>query len=110
MWDHVAIDPISKLIVTLSVGKRTEDQTRALVLEAQIHLCPGWLPAIFIDAYAPYMGATLEAFGHRYAVPRRGNRGRRLQPRLRCRRGLVYAQVKKHYRGRRVERVDIRPV
>jgi hypothetical protein len=28
MWDHVAIDPKSKLVVALEVGKRTEEQTR----------------------------------------------------------------------------------
>lgn len=110
MWDHVAIDPHSKLVVALEVGKRTEEPTHRLVQQARERLVPGWLPALFSDAYEAYPQAILQAFGHRYPVARRGARGRRPKPRLRCPRGLVYAQVKKHYRGRRVERVEIRPI
>jgi IS1 family transposase len=110
MWDHVAIDPQSKLVVSLAVGKRTEEQTRQLVQDARERLAPGCLPALFSDAYEAYPGAILEAFGKRYPVSRKGGKGRRPNPKLRCPRGLVYAQVKKHYRGRRVERVEIRPI
>jgi IS1 family transposase len=110
MWDHVAIDPITKLVVALAVGKRIEEQTWRLVQDAQDRLAPGCLPALFSDAYEAYPQAILGAFGRRYPVPRRGSKGRRPKPRLRCPRGLVYAQVKKVYRGRRVEGVEIRPV
>jgi IS1 family transposase len=104
------MDPKSKLIVALKVGKRTEAQTRQLVQEAKDRLAPDCLPALFSDAYEAYPQAILEAFGNRYPVPRRGAKGRRPKPRLRCPRGLVYAQVKKVYRGKRVERVEIRPI
>jgi len=30
-WDHVAIDPSSKLVVSLEVGERTQEQTLALL-------------------------------------------------------------------------------
>jgi IS1 family transposase len=110
VWDHVALDPRSKLVVALAVGPRTEEQTRHLVQEAQARLAPGWLPTLFSDAYAAYPQAILEAFGHRYPVARRGQRGRRPKPRGRCPRGLVYAQIKKHYQGNRVERVEVRPI
>jgi len=109
-WDHVAMDPKTKLVVALKVGKSTEEQTRQLVQEAKDRLAPGCLPALFSDAYAPYPQAILGAFGHRYPVPRQGARGRRPKPRLRCPRGLVYAQVKRIYRGKGVERVEIRPI
>ena len=110
MWDHVALDPHSKLVVSLEVGKRTEEQTHALVMDAKSRLTEGCLPAIFTDAYECYTQAILEAFGRRYSVARKGDRGRHPAPRLRRPQGLVYAQVKKHYRGRRVERVEIRPI
>jgi IS1 family transposase len=110
MWDHVAIDPQSKLVVSLGVGKRTEEQTHTLVMDARSRLAQGCLPAIFTDAYECYTQAILLAFGRRYPVARKGAIGRRPAPRLRCPRGLVYAQVKKHYRGRRVEGVEIRPI
>jgi IS1 family transposase len=110
MWDHVAIDPKSKLLVALEVGKRTEGQTWRLLQEAKERLAPGWLPTLFSDAYEAYPPAILEAFGHRYPVPRRGTTGRRPKPRLRRPQGLVYAQVKKHYQSRRVEWVEIRPI
>lgn len=110
MWDHVAIDPITKLVVAVEVGKRTEEQTRLLVQQARARLAPDCLPALFSDAYEAYPQAILEAFGRRYPVARQGATGRRPKPRLRCPQGLVYAQVKKHYRGRRVEWVEIRPV
>lgn len=110
MWDHVAMDPVTKLVVALEIGKRTEEQTRRLVQQAKEHLAPGWLPALFSDAYEAYPPAILEAFGNRYPVLRRGTRGRRPNPVVRCPQGLVYAQVKKHYQGRRVMGVEIRPI
>lgn len=97
-WDHVAMDPTSKLVVSLAVGERTQEQTMKLVQDAQSRLAPGCLPAIFTDAYEAYPQAILEAFGNRYQVPRQGSSGRRPKPRLRRPQGLVYAQVKKHYR------------
>lgn len=97
-------------VYTLAVGKRTQEQTYRLVQDAKDRLSPGCLPVLFSDAYEAYPGAILEAFGNRYPVPRQGSRGRRPNPLVRCPQGLVYAQVKKHYRGRRVERVEIRPI
>lgn len=110
MWDHVAIDPHSKLVVSLEVGKRTETQTHTLVKDTKSRLAAGCLPAIFTDAYECYTQAILEAFGRRYPVARNGDRGRHPTPVLRRPHGLVYAQVKKHYQGRRVREVEIRPI
>jgi hypothetical protein len=92
MWDHVAVDPGSKLVVSLEIGKRTEAQTRRLVHDARNRLAPGCLPALFSDAYQAYPPAILEAFGNRYPAPRKSNRGRRPNPVVRCPQGLVYAQ------------------
>ena len=66
MWDPTAVTADSKLVVTLVVGKRTKDQTNALVKDARSRLSPGHLPAIFTDAYEGYESAILDAFGRRY--------------------------------------------
>jgi IS1 family transposase len=110
MWDHTAITADSKLIVSLVVGKRTQEQTRALVHDTKKRLRPGHLPAIFTDAYEGYESAILEAFGRRYPAPHHGAPGRARRPILRWPQGLAYGQVKKHYQGRGIERVEVRPL
>jgi hypothetical protein len=105
LWDHTAVAADSKLVVSLVVGKRTYEQTLALVQDAKDRLRPGHLPAIFTDAYAGYESALLEVFGRRY--PPQGTERR---PVIRWQQGLAYGQVKKHYKGSRVERVEVRAV
>jgi IS1 family transposase len=108
VWDHTAVTADSKLVVSLVVGKRTQEQTRALVHDAKRRLRPGHLPAIFPDAYEGYESAILEAFGRRYPVPHHGATGRSRRPILRWPQGLASGQVKKHYTRRGIERVAVR--
>jgi IS1 family transposase len=110
LWDHTAIAADSKLIVSLVVGKRTQEQTRALVHDAKRRLRPGHLPAIFTDAYDGYESAILDAFGRRYPAPHHGATGQSRRPVIRWPQGLAYGQVKKHSKGRGSERVDVRVV
>ena len=109
MWDHTAIAADSKLMVSRVVGKRTQAQTKALVHDAKKRLRPGHLPAIFTEAYEGYESAILEAFGRRYPAPP-GATGQSHRPLLRWPQGLAYGQVKKQYKGRGIERVDVRVV
>jgi IS1 family transposase len=95
----------SKLILSLVVGKRTYEQTLALVQDTHDRLRPGHLPAIFTDAFASYESALLEVFGRRYPLQGRGRR-----PRVRWRQGLAYGQVHKSYKRGRVDRVEVRAV
>lgn len=78
-WDHTAIAPDSKLIVSLVVGKRTQEQTRALVSDTPSRLRKGHLSVLFSDGYEGYEPAILEALGRRYPAPKSGAKGR---PRL----------------------------
>ena len=103
MWDHIAVAADSKLVVSLVVGKRTQAQTNALVHDAKCRLRTRHLPAIFTDACHGYESAILEAFGRRYPTPRRGGKGRAPRFVLRWPQGLAYGQVKKQYKGHRVE-------
>ena len=97
MWDHTAVAADSKLVVSLVVGKRTQEQPHALVPDARGRLRAGHLPAIFTDAYVGYESAILEAFGRCYPVPRLRAKGRASRSVLRWPQGLAYGQVKKHY-------------
>jgi IS1 family transposase len=110
MWDYTAVAADSKLVVSLVVGKRTQEQTHALVHDARGRLRPGHLPAIFTDAYVGYESALLEAFGRRYPVPGDSAKGRAPRSQLRWPQGLAYGQVKKIYKKGRVERVDVRAI
>jgi hypothetical protein len=74
-WDHTAIAPDSKLIVSLVVGKRTQEQTQALVSDTQSRLRKGHLPALCSDGYEGYEPSILEALGRRYAAPKTGLKG-----------------------------------
>jgi hypothetical protein len=74
-WDHPAVAAESQRVVSLGVGKRIQELTRALVHDAKSRLRPGYVPAIFPDAYDGYETAILEAFGRRYPRPRHGGRG-----------------------------------
>ena len=50
-WDHTALAPDSKIIVSLVVGKRTKEQTQTLVSDTQARLQKGYLPTLFSDGY-----------------------------------------------------------
>jgi IS1 family transposase len=95
----------SKLVVSLIVGKRTYEHTLALVQETKSRLRNNHLPAIFSDAFARYESALLEVFGRRYPATGKGR-----LPVIRWRQGLAYGQVKKVYKGGRVDRVEVRAV
>ena len=110
MWDHTAVAADSKLVVSLVVGKRTQEQPKVLVQDAKNRLRPRHLPALFTEAYVGYEAAILETFGRRYPVPRPKHGGRPARPQRRWPHGLASGQVQKVYTGKRVERVEIRVI
>ena len=60
LWDHMVVAADSKLVVSFVVGKRTYEQTLALVQDAKSRLRQGPLPTIFTDAVVSYELALLE--------------------------------------------------
>ena len=104
-WDHTAVAADRTLVVSLMVGKRTSDQTLAVVQDAYTRLRAGHLPAMCTDAFASDESALVEVFGHRSPAKGRGRR-----PVMRWRQGLAYGQVKKSYKGGRVDGVEVRAV
>ena len=89
MWDHTAIAAESTRVVSRVVGKRTHEQTKAVVHDANKRLRPRPLLAIFPDAYEGYESAILDAFGHRSSTPSSPHGGRPARPQLRWPQGLA---------------------
>jgi IS1 family transposase len=108
LWEHTAVAADSKLVVSLVVGKRTQEQTLTLGKDAKRRLRPGPLPAIFTDAYGGYESALLAVFGRRYPQPSHGTTGRVSRPVVRWPQGLAYGQVHKISKGGRGVRGDVR--
>jgi len=92
-WDHTAISPESKFMVSLVVGKRTKEQTQALVRDTQSRLRKGHLPVLFSDGYEGYESAIREAFGRRYPAAKSGAAGCPRLDIIRWPQGLAYGQV-----------------
>jgi hypothetical protein len=91
-WDHTAMAPDSKLIVSLVVGKRTKEQTQTLVSDTQTRLQKGYLPTLFSDGYEGYEPAILKAFGRRHADPKTASAGPLRQDMVCWPQGLAYGQ------------------
>jgi IS1 family transposase/transposase-like protein len=109
-WDHTAMAPESKLIVSLVVGKRTQEQTQALVSDTQSRLQKSHLPALFSDGYDGYEPAILEAFGRRYAAPKTGLTGRPRLDLIRSPQGLAYGQVIKSAKGQLSDGIHLKVI
>jgi IS1 family transposase len=103
-WDHVALDPEHRLVVSVVPGERTKESVDELVGDVKERL-DGRTPAsITTDEYAPYEGAILEAFGAEVVPPRTGKPGRPRAPYKVAPSGLSYATVHKtRKKGRVVE-------
>jgi IS1 family transposase len=107
-WDHTAISPESKLIVSLVVGKRTQEQTQALLRDTQSRLRKGHLPVLFSDGYEGYEPAILKACGRRYPAPKSGVAGRPRLDLIRWPQGLAYGQVVKSAKEKISEGIHLR--
>jgi IS1 family transposase len=107
-WDHVALDPDHRLVVSVVPGKRTAANTAALVRDFRRRTSCRLMSLMTTDEYAPYRGAILEAYGETVTPPRTGKRGR---PRTAYRvppAGLLYATVHKTRSKGRVVKVEQR--
>jgi hypothetical protein len=72
----VAPDPDHRLVVCVVPGKRTSENTEALVGDLRRRTSGRLMDLITSDEYAPYRGAVLEADGETITPPRSGKRGR----------------------------------
>jgi hypothetical protein len=105
-WDHVALDPESRLVVSLVVGQRTAEATHQLVADFR-RRTGGRIPwLITSDEYPAYADAIRTAYGQVVTPPRTGRPGRPPNPTVQVPAGLTYATVHKHRQNGRVVSVS----
>jgi IS1 family transposase len=109
-WDHVALDPQSRLVVSLVVGKRTADATHALVRDFRRRTGGRVMRLMTSDEYPVYAEAIRDAYGSRVTPPRTGRRGRPRKPYTVVPPAVRYATVRKEKENNRVVRVSTRVV
>jgi IS1 family transposase len=109
-WVWVAMGPESKLLLAIDVGKRTLAMAQRVVHQVAQVLAPDCVPLFLTDGFREYMTAVLTHFGHWRQPARRRAQGPAPQPRWLPLSHLLYAQVLKTVRRRRLVRVHHRVV
>jgi IS1 family transposase len=101
LWLWLAIDPRTKLVPVLHLGPRTQHAAHLLIHSLRQLLAPDCLPLFTSDGLNLYFYALTAHFGHWREVRRRRRNVRQWQVAA----GLIYGQVKKCYRRRKLVRV-----
>src|SRR6266566_3340072 len=109
-WVWVALDPESKLLLALDVGNRTLAMAQCLVHHVAQVLAPDCAPLFLTDGFREYLTALLTHYGHWVQPSRRLDKGPHPKPRWMPQSQLLYAQVIKTVRRRRLVRVRPRVV
>ena len=109
-WVWVAIDPVSKLLLTIDVGDRTLAMAQRVVHQVVQVLAPGCVPLFLTDGFKEYTTALLTHFGQWVQPWRRQATGPAPKPRWMPQPQLLYAQVVKTVRRRRLVDVQHRIV
>src|SRR5437016_5833155 len=109
-WVWTAMDPETKLLIVIDVGTRTLAMAQCVVHQVGQVLAPDCVPLFLTDGFREYMTALLAHYGHWVTPPRRQARGPSLKPRWMPLPELLYAQVVKTLRRRRLVAVKHRVV
>src|SRR3989449_2232223 len=109
-WVWVAMDPESKLVLALDVGNRTLAMAQRFVHQVAQVLAHDCAPLFLTDGFREYMTALLAHYGHWGQPVRRQATGPAPKPRWMPLPPLLYAQVVKTIRRRRLVRVRHRVV
>jgi IS1 family transposase len=109
-WVWTAIDPESKLLLTIDVGERTLAMAQRVVHQVAQVVAPDCAPLFLTDGFREYMTALLTHYGQWGQPERRQAKGPTLKPRWMPLPSLLYAQVAKSYRRRRLVRLTHRVV
>src|SRR5262245_23206940 len=109
-WVWVAMDPESKLLLALDVGNRTLAMAQRVVHQVAQVLAPDCAPLFLTDGFREYLTALLTHYGDWVQPPRRQVTGPAPKPRWLPQPQLLYAQVVKTVRRRRLVDVQHRVV
>ena len=102
LWVWLALDPLTKIVPAVHLGPRTQAAAHAVVHALKERLDPACVPIFTSDGLRHYFYALTAHFGHWVADGR--------YRRWRVAGALVYGQVRKAYRRRRIVRVTHRVV
>ncbi len=97
LWLWLAIDPCTKILPVLHLGPRTQHAAHLLIHSLRQLLAPDCLPLFTSDGLNVYFYALTAHFGQWI----KGRKVRQWQVAV----GLIYGQVKKSYRRRKLVRV-----
>jgi IS1 family transposase len=109
-WVWVAMDPESKLLLAIDVGDRTLAMAQRFVHHVVQLLAPDCAPLFLTDGFREYLTALLTHYGSWVQPPRRQDKGPAPKPRWMPVPQLLYAQVVKTVRRRRLVDVQHRVV
>jgi IS1 family transposase len=109
-WVWTAMDPTSKLLVVVDVGSRTLAMAQRVVHQVTQVLAPHCIPLFLTDGFKEYRTAILAHFGSWMQPERRQDKGPMPKPRWMPLPELLYAQIVKSYRRRRIVGVTHRVV
>jgi IS1 family transposase len=109
-WVWTAMEPVSKLLLTIEVGSQTMEMAQYVVHQVAQRFAPRCVPVWLSDGFKGYLPAILGHFGCWSQPQRRHHRGPVLKPRWMPLPGLRYAQVLKQYRCQRMVGVKHRVV
>jgi len=101
-WVWTAIDPETTWLLSVQVGDRTLAMAQAVLHQIAQLVAPGCVPLFLSDGYAPYLTAIVTHCGHWVQTPRRQARGPAPKPHWMPLPELLYAQVVKTLRRRRL--------
>jgi hypothetical protein len=104
------MEPESKLLLAIDVGERTLAMAQRVVHHVAQMLAPDCAPLFVTDGFREYLTALLSHYGHWVQPPHRHAKGPRPQPRWMPQPQLLYAQVVKTTRRRRLIAVKHRIV
>ena len=109
-WVWVAVDPESKLLLAVDVGNRTLAMAQRFIHHIAPVLAPDCAPLFLTDGFREYLTALLIHYGQWGQPPRRQAHGPAPKPHWMPLPHLLYAQVVKTIRRRRLVRVRHRVV
>jgi transposase-like protein len=101
-WVWTAMDPESTLLLVMDVGTRTLAMAQCVVHQVAQVLAPDCAPLFLTDGFREYLTALLTHYGQWIQPERRRAKGARRKPRWVPLPQLLYAQVVKSYRRRRL--------